>query len=97
MHSPRKARLAHQRIKRSRPTTRRARHPISSQASRPTGGGDGPTSELPGRAGRLDATFEQHCEGGTAAARGEVRIGNPAPPEQLGLGLAVAVDGTPAP
>lgn len=43
---------------------------------------------------KLDASFEQHCEGGTAAARGEVHISNPAPPEQLDLGLAVAVDGT---
>jgi hypothetical protein len=42
----------------------------------------------------LDATFEQHCEGGTAATRGEVHIHNPAPPEQLDLGLAVAVNGT---
>ncbi len=42
----------------------------------------------------LDATFEQHCEGGTAAARGEVHITNPAPPAELGLGLAVALDGT---
>ncbi|MFJ8585112.1 hypothetical protein ACIRD2_10695 [Streptomyces sp. NPDC093595] len=43
---------------------------------------------------KLDATFEQHCEGGTAAARGEVHIDNPPPPAQLGLGLAVALDGT---
>ncbi|MFF4014038.1 hypothetical protein [Streptomyces sp. NPDC001843] len=43
---------------------------------------------------KLDATFEQHCEGGTAAARGEVHIDNPAPPAELGLGLAVALDGT---
>lgn len=42
----------------------------------------------------LDATFEQHCEGGTAAARGEVHINNPAPPAELGLGLDVALDGT---
>ncbi len=28
----------------------------------------------------FDATFEQHCEGGTAAARGEVHISNPTPP-----------------
>jgi hypothetical protein len=43
---------------------------------------------------KLDATFEQHCEGGTPAARGEVHITNPAPPAELGLGLAVALDGT---
>ncbi|MDN0194009.1 hypothetical protein [Streptomyces sp. S.PNR 29] len=43
---------------------------------------------------KLDATFEQHCEGDTPAARGEVHIDNPAPPAELGLGLAVAVDGT---
>ncbi|MEV6588588.1 hypothetical protein [Streptomyces acidicola] len=43
---------------------------------------------------KLDATFEQHCEGGTTAARGEVHINNPAPPAELDLGLAVAVEGT---
>ncbi|MPY52223.1 hypothetical protein [Streptomyces acidicola] len=43
---------------------------------------------------KLDATFEQHCEGGTTAARGEVHIDNPAPPAELDLGLAVAVEGT---
>ncbi|MDO0925729.1 hypothetical protein QQY24_10005 [Streptomyces sp. TG1A-8] len=42
----------------------------------------------------LDASFEQHCEGDAAAARGEVHIHNPAPPEQLDLGVAVAVNGT---
>ncbi|MFD4689606.1 hypothetical protein [Streptomyces sp. NPDC058463] len=42
----------------------------------------------------LVASFEQHCEGGDPAARGEVRIDNPAPPAELGLGLAVALDGT---
>lgn len=30
----------------------------------------------------FDATFEQHCEGGTPAARGQVHISNPAPPRQ---------------
>ncbi|WP_240436510.1 hypothetical protein [Streptomyces sporangiiformans] len=38
--------------------------------------------------------FEQHCEGGTPAARGEVHIDNPAPPVELDLGLAVALNGT---
>lgn len=42
----------------------------------------------------FDATFEQHCEGGTAAARGEVHISNPPPPAPLELGVAVAGDGT---
>jgi hypothetical protein len=42
----------------------------------------------------LDATFEQHCEGGTAAARGEVHIANPPAPPQLAIGLKVATDGT---
>ncbi|WP_405586166.1 hypothetical protein [Streptomyces sp. NBC_01190] len=42
----------------------------------------------------LDATYEQHCEGGTSALRGEVHIANPEPPAALDLGLAVAVDGT---
>ncbi|MFD5951476.1 hypothetical protein ACFWAZ_28235 [Streptomyces collinus] len=43
---------------------------------------------------KLDATFVQHCEGGTAAARGEVHIENPAPPAELGLGLDIALAGT---
>ncbi|MFD5033585.1 hypothetical protein ACFVWX_12515 [Streptomyces sp. NPDC058220] len=42
----------------------------------------------------LDATYEQHCEGGSAALRGEVHINNPAPPAELDLGLVVALDGT---
>ncbi|KJK58530.1 hypothetical protein [Saccharothrix sp. ST-888] len=42
----------------------------------------------------LDATYEQHCEGSTAALRGEVHIDNPAPPAVLDLGLGIAVDGT---
>lgn len=42
----------------------------------------------------LDASFEEHCEGGTAATQGEVHIHNPAAPAQLDLGLAVAEDGT---
>lgn len=37
----------------------------------------------------LDATFEQHCEGGVAAARGEVHIANPPPPPALEVGLVV--------
>ncbi|MEU1576761.1 hypothetical protein ABZ519_37560 [Streptomyces collinus] len=43
---------------------------------------------------KLDATFVQHCEGGSAAARGEVHIENPAPPAELGLGLDIALAGT---
>lgn len=42
----------------------------------------------------FDATFEQHCEGGDPAARGEVHIANPPPPSALTLDLAVAVNGT---
>ncbi|MFJ1749416.1 hypothetical protein ACIOJD_24690 [Streptomyces sp. NPDC088116] len=42
----------------------------------------------------LDATYEQHCEGDTAALRGEVHISRPAPPAALDLGLDVALDGT---
>jgi hypothetical protein len=42
----------------------------------------------------FDATFEQHCEGWEAAARGEVHIANPPPPAQLDLQLAVSTDGT---
>ncbi|MGC4886379.1 hypothetical protein [Micromonospora sp. DT227] len=42
----------------------------------------------------FDATFEQHCEGGTAAARGEVHIANPPAPAPLDLALAVATQGT---
>jgi hypothetical protein len=43
---------------------------------------------------QLDATYEQHCEGGTSALRGEVHIDNPPAPAELGLGLSVATDGT---
>lgn len=43
---------------------------------------------------KLDATFEQHCENGTAALRGEVHVVNPPPPAQLKLGVHVAVFGT---
>ncbi|WP_410596283.1 hypothetical protein [Amycolatopsis sp. lyj-23] len=42
----------------------------------------------------FDATFEQHCEGGTTAARGAVHIANPPAPPELGIGLKVATDGT---
>jgi hypothetical protein len=42
----------------------------------------------------LDATFEQHCEGDAAAARGEVHIANPPAPPELAIGLKVATDGT---
>jgi hypothetical protein len=40
------------------------------------------------------ASFEQHCEGGTAAARGEVRISNPPPPLELSVGLDIDGSGT---
>lgn len=43
---------------------------------------------------RLDATFEQHCEFATAAARGEVHVLNPPPPAQLSLDIAVSTSGT---
>jgi hypothetical protein len=42
----------------------------------------------------LDATYEQHCEGGTSALRGEVHIANPPAPPELAIGLKVATDGT---
>lgn len=42
----------------------------------------------------LDATYEQHCEGGTTALRGEVHIANPVAPPQLGVGLTVSTSGT---
>jgi hypothetical protein len=41
----------------------------------------------------MQASFEQHCEGATAALRGTVTIGNPTPPP-VELGLAIAPDGT---
>jgi hypothetical protein len=43
------------------------------------------------------ASFEQHCEGGTAAARGEVHITNPPPPAALELTTSVASEGTVSP
>jgi hypothetical protein len=42
----------------------------------------------------LDATYEQHCEGATAALRGEVHIANPTAPPLLSLGLQVSTSGT---
>jgi hypothetical protein len=42
----------------------------------------------------LDATYEQHCEAGTTALRGEVHIANPVAPPLLGLGLKVSTNGT---
>jgi hypothetical protein len=42
----------------------------------------------------MQASFEQHCEGSTPAARGTVTIGHPAPPTPLDLGVAVSPDGT---
>jgi hypothetical protein len=41
----------------------------------------------------LDATFEQHCEGGIPAARGEVHIANAPAPPQLGVGVNVSTNG----
>jgi hypothetical protein len=42
---------------------------------------------------RLDATFEQHCEGGEPALRGHVVIGNPPPPTPLEITVTPAADG----
>ncbi|MER5636673.1 hypothetical protein ABT095_06950 [Kitasatospora sp. NPDC002227] len=42
----------------------------------------------------LDASFEEHCEGGTAGTTGQVHIANPTPPPVLTLGLGVSVNGT---
>ncbi|MEU4674484.1 hypothetical protein AB0F91_42640 [Amycolatopsis sp. NPDC023774] len=42
----------------------------------------------------FDATFEQHCENGATAARGEVHITNPPAPAELGIGVKVATSGT---
>jgi hypothetical protein len=41
----------------------------------------------------LDATYEQHCEGGTDALRGEVHIVNAPAPKELQLGLEVSTSG----
>jgi hypothetical protein len=45
----------------------------------------------------FDATFEQHCEGGEPAARGEVKITNPPPPAALELTSSIATEGTVSP
>jgi hypothetical protein len=42
---------------------------------------------------QFDATFEQHCEGATEAARGEVHILNPPPPAPLAIDVTVASSG----
>jgi hypothetical protein len=42
---------------------------------------------------RLDATFEQHCEGGAAALRGRVVIDNPPPAPELTYTVSTATDG----
>jgi len=42
---------------------------------------------------RLDATFEQHCEGGDPALRGRVVIGNPPPAAPLEFTVTPAADG----
>jgi hypothetical protein len=42
---------------------------------------------------RLDATFEQHCEGGDAALRGRVVIDNPPPAAPLEFSVTPAADG----
>lgn len=43
------------------------------------------------------AGFEQHCEGGTPAAKGEVHITNPPPPAALAVTAAVSDEGTVSP
>ena len=45
---------------------------------------------------QFDVTFEQHCDGATAALRGELHLQNPPPPPLLELGIAIAQDGTVA-
>jgi len=42
----------------------------------------------------FDASFEQHCEGGDPALRGEVHIVNPPAPVPLQLGLTLDLRGT---
>ena len=43
------------------------------------------------------ASFEQHCDGDTAAATGEVHITNPPPPAALEVTASVAPEGTVSP
>ncbi|MFI9815894.1 hypothetical protein [Saccharothrix variisporea] len=43
---------------------------------------------------QLDATFEQHCEFSTSAARGEIHLLNPPPPAELTMDIAVSTNGT---
>lgn len=43
---------------------------------------------------KLDATYEQRCDGAEAALRGEVHVTNPPAPPALDLGLSVSTDGT---
>ncbi|MCP2196745.1 hypothetical protein [Lentzea flava] len=42
---------------------------------------------------KLDASFEQHCEGGSAAARGNIFINNQPPPPELKLETTIAAEG----
>jgi hypothetical protein len=46
---------------------------------------------------RFGASFEQHCENGDSAARGEVHITNPEPPAALTVTPSVATEGTVSP
>ncbi|MFI5805425.1 hypothetical protein [Streptomyces sp. NPDC051561] len=46
---------------------------------------------------KLDATFEQRCNGNGPAARGEIHLTNPPPPAELAVGLAVSRQGTASP
>jgi hypothetical protein len=45
---------------------------------------------------KFDATFVQHCEGGTAAASGSVHISNPPPPPAPAPSKQAAASGPPA-
>lgn len=42
----------------------------------------------------LDVVFEQHCDGATAALRGEFHVQNPPPPPPLELGVTLTAKGT---
>lgn len=42
----------------------------------------------------LDVVFEQHCDGATAALRGEFQVRNPPPPPPLELGVRLTARGT---